>query len=49
MYYFNSRTWSKIVIHRTVFDTNVNFESVSSQPDSITSPRVGEISRLKVK
>ena len=49
MYYFNSRSWSKIVIHRMVFDTNVNFESVSSHPDSITSPRVGEISRLNDK
>lgn len=49
MYYFNSRTWSRIVIHRTVFDVRVTFDGIASQPDSITSPRVGEISRLRDK
>jgi hypothetical protein len=47
LYFFNSRTWSRIVIHRTVYDIHVKFEGISSQLDSITSPKVGEISRLK--
>ncbi len=46
-YYFNSPAWSKIVIHRTVYDIQVKFEGISSQLDSITAPKVGEISRLK--
>ena len=49
IYYFNSRTWSKIIIKRTVYDVRVKFEGISSQFDTITSPRVGEISKLKDK
>ena len=49
IYYFNSRTWSKIIIKRTVYDVRVKFEGISSQFDSIISPRVGEISTLKDK
>ncbi|HQX51942.1 MAG TPA: hypothetical protein PLY87_21940 [Planctomycetaceae bacterium] len=49
LYYFNSPTWSKIIIHRKVYDVHVKFECISSQFDSITSPCVGEISKLKDK
>ena len=49
LYFFNSRTWSKIIIHRTVYDVHVNFEAIASQRDSITSPRVGKIIRLHDK
>ena len=49
MYYFNSSTWSKIIINRTVFDVHVTFEGIASQLDSITSPRIGEIARLHNK
>ena len=49
LYYFNSRTWSKVIVKRTVYDVRVKFEGISSQFDSITSPRVGEISKLKDK
>jgi len=49
LYYFNSRTWSTIIVRRTVYDVRVKFEGISSQFDSITSPRVGEITKLKDK
>jgi hypothetical protein len=41
--------WNSIVIHRTVYDAHVMFESVSAQLDSITFPRIGEISKVRHK
>lgn len=49
LYYFNCVTWSRIVIHRTVYDAHVTFESVSAQLNSMTSPRIGEISKARNK
>jgi hypothetical protein len=46
-FYFNSVDWSRIIIHRTVYDVRVTFESVSAQLDSITSPRIGEVSNAR--
>jgi hypothetical protein len=48
-FYFNSVDWSRIVIHRTVYDVHVTFESVSAQLNSMTSPRIGEISNARKK
>ena len=49
LYYFNCVTWSRIVIHREVYDAHVTFESVSAQLNSLTSPRIGEVSNVRKK
>ena len=49
LYYFNCVTWSRIVIHRTVYDAHVTFESVSAQLNALTSPRIGEVSNVRKK
>lgn len=47
--YFSSLAWTRIVIHRTVYDVHVSFESVSAQLNSITSPRIGEVINARKK
>ena len=47
--YFNCVKWSRIVIHRTVYDVHVTFESVSAQLNALTSPRIGEVSNVRKK
>ena len=47
--FFNCVAWSRIVMHRTVYDGHVMFESVSAQLDSITFPRISEISKVRNK
>ena len=49
LYYFNCVNWSRIVIHRTVYDAHVTFESVSAQLNALTSPRIGEVSNVRKK
>ena len=47
--YFNCVKWSRIVIHRTVYDVHVTFESVSAHLNALTSPRIGEVSNVRKK
>ena len=46
---FNCVKWSRIIIHRTVYDAHVTFESVSAQLNALTSPRIGEVSNVRKK
>lgn len=47
--YFNCVKWSRIVIHRTVYDVHVTFESVSAHLNALASPRIGEVSNVRKK
>jgi hypothetical protein len=49
LYYFNCVNWSRIVVHRLVYDAHVTFESVSAQLHTLTSPRIGEVSNVRKK